>query len=209
MLPRPLLPALLAIVVSACSTLARQENDLATRDPCCQAPANFEYTHIEPGKSVEVNIKADSPVYVFPEGKSHFAALRLPTVDGDRKLLVKTFSSGLLMSWSHVFCSAITFLDERHERIDSATNLQFTYQPPGWATNGYWRSAMAIPGNARFAIVHTPSYSTGRFVTFYAAESGYFFPAGGSFVFVPGGSPTTRKVPCGKTGELEIAVGEG
>jgi len=133
---------------------AMQSLDLAKA--CCKDFANIPYVDMVLGTSQLAAIDANSPVYAFSEGKSYFAAYRLPTHSGDLSITIEGIIDQTM------FEPVVVMLDSRFQVTRTMGRNVFRYDPArlisGNAVSGTFtvdRSHIGNPNNESYLLIYT------------------------------------------------------
>ncbi|RQM72271.1 transcriptional regulator [Aeromonas jandaei] len=123
---------------------------------CCKDFANIPYADMAPGASQLTVIDAKSPVYVFAEGKSYFAAYRLPTHSGDLKITIEGIIDQTM------FEPVVVMLDSRFQVTRTMRQDVFKFDPArlisGNAVSGTFtvdRTHIGNPNNESYLLIYT------------------------------------------------------
>lgn len=204
----------LTVVLAGCASVDEQRASLAGARPCC---ADADATSIEPMRSakLKVTIAERDPVGIFSSGNSRYRILDLSSLPS-RPLLLSIRSVGTATnvyaagkSWAPVLYPAVTFLDQ--EKRTLSTVSEDRPANPSLSCKALLHCGFAIvtvdvPGNARFAVLHTPNRKIGetRQEALPGQAPDQTYSIGGSLVTIPGGgSPALRTIGM-SVGELEV-----
>ncbi|WP_461603625.1 MalM family protein [Aeromonas salmonicida] len=123
---------------------------------CCSNINELRYLALNPGQSEVVAIDGSSPVFSFPEGKSYFAAFKLPTNSGDLKITV----AGLIDKT--LFNPTVLLLDSQFKPTRTIGADIITYKPArmldGDRVEGVFtidRSYVGNPNNETYMVIYT------------------------------------------------------
>lgn len=118
---------------------------------CCASFRELPTEKLKLGEERAFALTPSSPVHEFPHGRSFFAAYELPP--GTRTLLVKTMPVNMLFNpVGHVLVPAVIFLDGNRAFGASAVP-RFVSRSPRIIGDSWAEASVAVPANARFAIV--------------------------------------------------------
>ena len=186
-----------AIVLGVCLVLAGcaiPSERLVAAKVCCQHPREFEYKDMPPKGELEAVIGVDYPVYEFPGGRSYFEALRLAPGAGVLRVHAQRSPPHLSRGY---FCASVTFLDERHEPIETR------YEPP--VVRRYPDGLVSlvadyrVPAGARYAVLHSEEKRNGEYLSF-PSEPVYYLGAAVAIM-----SPKEWRTPCHPIGRLTFS----
>jgi hypothetical protein len=166
--------------------------------------AEFEFSQLDKAKPLELPITDLSPVYSFPQGKSYFAAIKLPEQRASNRMLLKIPTKGIFKQEVQLFCPTVTYLNESKAQLPNPVAARIYWQSPGWLATGFHYSVIEVPEEARYAVFHTDERAIGRMAAVPGAAPGYTFFNGSSYTYVPGGP--NSGIPCGQQGSLEVEV---
>ncbi|MGY3896855.1 MalM family protein [Aeromonas enterica] len=123
---------------------------------CCSNINELRYLTLSSGQNEVVAIDGSSPVFSFPEGKSYFAAFKLPTNSGDLKITV----AGLIDKT--LFNPTVLLLDSQFKPTRTIGSDIITYKPArmldGDRVEGVFtidRSYIGNPNNESYMVIYT------------------------------------------------------
>ena len=131
---------------------------LASATLCCQRYADISYQPLGEGKEINLTIDHASPVYPFPEGKSYFAAYRLPENKGSFTIDVSSFFA------KSVFIPQVLLLDGNFNVTRTIKADAFKYLEPKLIRAEQYTSALTVDrsregnvNNETYLIIYTPA----------------------------------------------------
>ena len=131
-------------------------SQLATVSSCCRDVASLPFQDIQPGATKLIPIDGSSPVYTFSEGKSHFAAFRLPVNSGDLRITVE----GLIDK--SLFNPTVLMLDSKFNVTRKLGSDVFKYEPARMLQGDRMeavftvdRSYVGNPNNESYMVIYT------------------------------------------------------
>ena len=138
---------------------AKQGNAaLASATLCCQRYADIPYQPLGEGKEINLTIDHTSPVYSFPEGKSYFAAYRLPENRGSFTLDVSSFFT------KTVFIPQLILLDGNFNITRTIKSDDFKYFEPKLIRAEQYASSLTVDrshegniNNELYLLIYTPA----------------------------------------------------
>ncbi|MGN5148871.1 MalM family protein [Aeromonas enteropelogenes] len=123
---------------------------------CCSNLNELKYTSLASEQKTVVAIDGRSPVFSFPEGKSYYAAFKLPTNSGDLKITV----AGLIDKT--LFNPTVLLLDSQLKPTRTIGADIITYKPArmldGDRVEGVFtidRSYVGNPNNETYMVIYT------------------------------------------------------
>ena len=124
---------------------------------CCSSINELQYQPLAAEQEKVVAIDGSSPVFNFPEGKSYYAAFKLPTNSGDLKITV----AGLIDKT--LFNPTVLLLDSQFKPTRTIGADIITYKPArmldGDRVEGVFtidRSYVGNPNNETYMVIYTP-----------------------------------------------------
>ena len=131
-------------------------SQLATVGSCCRDVSSLPFQDIQPGATKLIPIDGSSPVYAFSEGKSHFAAFRLPVNSGDLRITV----DGLIDK--SLFNPTVLMLDSKFNVTRKLGSDVFKYEPARMLQGDRMeavftvdRSYVGNPNNESYMVIYT------------------------------------------------------
>jgi maltose operon periplasmic protein len=205
---KTVLAIVLAIAVAGCATGSSPQVALSTAKLCCDTYKNMTFRTISLGEPVEVDISEESPAFMFPDGRSFFAAFRIP--QGAKGLDYMAGASGIFVSTYTVFMPQFLFLDESFQVVAPPQEVLYAQArklfEPGYLTIAYWSGEETIPERARYLVMHTSEAKLGWMVQYSATAGGSIFMAGRTPIYVSGGGATSQYLPRVATGTVKLRV---
>ena len=129
---------------------------LGTATVCCSSINELQYQPLMAEQEKVVAIDGSSPAFNFPEGKSYYAAFKLPTNSGDLKITV----AGLIDKT--LFNPTVLLLDSRFKPTRTIGADIITYKPArmldGDRVEGVFtidRSYVGNPNNETYMVIYT------------------------------------------------------
>ncbi|MGU5638772.1 MalM family protein [Aeromonas caviae] len=123
---------------------------------CCSSLSGLKYQPLIADQKRIVAIDGNSPVFTFPEGKSYFAAFKLPSNSGDLKITI----AGLIDKT--LFNPTVLLLDSQFKSTRTISSNIITYKPArmldGDRVEGVFtidRSYVGNPNNETYMVVYT------------------------------------------------------
>jgi hypothetical protein len=191
-----------ALLLAGCATphpITSYANRVNEQKVCCTSFREMNFGKLTVGEKRDLSIDSDSPVFMFKDGRSRFAALQLPALTIPAKLRLETHVVPLWIEPT-VFDPFITFLGKDYETMGEAVpTLRFKSD---FFAGRYWESEIPVPPGAAYAVVYTKPV---LYLTFM-----YYNPEK-SLTFVPGKVPLvipTQAVPimAGPHGKLSLEI---
>lgn len=155
---RVVLASVLSVLIAGCATpVATQRASLAGRAVCCSSLSAFKYSPLASNRNTTVEISDAAPAYVFPSGKSYFAAFKLDNKP-NRTLLVESDFNGPLIG--QLFQPTCLFLDADHKPLQTVTPA-LRFVPGSFFPHAVAHMAgeLKVPDNSEFLVVHTSDFS--------------------------------------------------
>lgn len=129
---------------------------LAEVSSCCSDVSNLPFQDLHPGATKLIPIDGSSPAYSFSEGKSYFAAFRLPVNSGDLRITV----DGLIDKT--LFNPTVIMLDTKFNVTRKLGSDVFKYEPARMlqgdrieAVFTVDRSYVGNPNNESYMVIYT------------------------------------------------------
>ena len=129
---------------------------LGTATVCCSSINELQYQPLAAEQEKVVAIDGSSPAFNFPEGKSYYAAFKLPTNSGDLKITV----AGLIDKT--LFNPTVLLLDSQFKPTRTIGADIITYKPArmldGDRVEGVFtidRSYVGNPNNETYMVIYT------------------------------------------------------
>ncbi|MDK3163853.1 MULTISPECIES: MalM family protein [Aeromonas] len=129
---------------------------LGAASVCCNSLSGLTYQPLTADQKRIVAIDGNSPVFTFPEGKSYFAAFKLPSNSGDLKITV----AGLIDKT--LFNPTVLLLDSQFKPTRTIESDIITYKPArmldGDRVEGVFtvdRSYVGNPNNESYMVIFT------------------------------------------------------
>ena len=194
----------LAAVLQGCATAPPTTESLNSIKICCSSYATLHYDLLQAGHDAAIKITDQSPVYKFPEGKSHFAAFRLDPADHPRSIEVDIDLSSSWLPAATVFIPSFVFLDKDKQETRAVSDIQIEQRENFW-TGGYYSVQEMAKPEEQYVVIYTNPKVVGQTIPFQNNSSGYMFMAGSAPVYVPGGS-STHQLPRNTIGALTIKL---
>ena len=174
-------------------------NKVNEQKVCCPSFREMTFVPISLGEKREFSIDSDTPVFVFKDGRSRFAAIQLPVQAEAGKLKLITHVVPIWIEPT-VFDPYVIFLKQDYAALgEIVPALKFKSD---FLNGRYWEAEVSIPIGAAYAIVYTKPvvYLTPMYVN---TET--------SLTFVPGRVPfvlPTQATPimAGPHGKIFIEV---
>jgi hypothetical protein len=208
--PRLALAAALCALLAACAVSPEAlRAPLDAAKPCCEGFATLP-PPVALTQDSRLRITGQSPLFVFPEGRSRFAVFAVPEGAAGRTLVVRSFGNGPTTKngWgAHLFFfPMVTFLNPAREVIGTATDPAPVAGLYKWYGEGNIMHRLRIPPSAAFAVFHTPPNSLGSLYETYVDDGpGFTVMVGGNIISNPAGRSQVRAVR-DATGELMVVV---
>lgn len=180
--------ALLALTISACATRSTVvlRHDLATRSVCCATFTEMKFSQLGTDE-VDVSLGSGSPIFTFDEGKSYFAAFKLPDNDRVPGLMFRSYLSGTFFPDVSVFMPSFVFLDASRKPISVASDVQMHKGGENMWSGIFYTGEVRIPATAEYVVVYTTDRPHQPLSA--TAENGMVWP-----------------VPSNLSGQMKIAV---
>jgi len=131
-------------------------SQLATASSCCRDVSGLPFQDVQLGATKLIPIDGSSPVFTFSEGKSHFAAFRLPVNSGDLRITV----DGLIDK--SLFNPTVLMLDSRFNVTRKLGSDVFKYEPARMLQGDRMeavftvdRSYVGNPNNESYMVIYT------------------------------------------------------
>ncbi|MCF5838411.1 MalM family protein [Aeromonas veronii] len=129
---------------------------LGSATVCCTSINELQYQPLAAEQKIVVAIDGSSPAFDFPEGKSYYAAFKLPTNSGDLKITV----AGLIDKT--LFNPTVLLLDSQFKPTRTIGANIITYKPArmldGDRVEGVFtidRSYVGNPNNETYMVIYT------------------------------------------------------
>ncbi|MGL5975867.1 MAG: MalM family protein, partial [Aeromonas sobria] len=129
---------------------------LGTATVCCSSLSELRYQPLAAEQKKVIAIDGSSPVFNFPEGKSYYAAFKLPTNSGDLKITV----AGLIDKT--LFNPTVLLLDSQFKPTRTIGADIIAYKPArmldGDRVEGVFtidRSYVGNPNNETYMVIYT------------------------------------------------------
>ncbi|WP_231499726.1 MalM family protein [Aeromonas jandaei] len=129
---------------------------LGTATVCCSSISELRYQPLAAEQKKLIAIDGSSPAFNFPEGKSYYAAFKLPTNSGDLKITV----AGLIDKT--LFNPTVLMLDSQFKPTRTIGSDIITYKPArlldGDRVEGVFtidRSYVGNPNNETYMVIYT------------------------------------------------------
>ncbi|MGH1388836.1 MAG: MalM family protein [Aeromonas jandaei] len=129
---------------------------LGTATVCCSGISELRYQPLTAEQKKVIAIDGSSPAFNFPEGKSYYAAFKLPTNSGDLKITV----AGLIDKT--LFNPSVLMLDSQFKPTRTIGSDIITYKPArmldGDRVEGVFtidRSYVGNPNNETYMVIYT------------------------------------------------------
>lgn len=129
---------------------------LGTATVCCSGISELQYQPLAAEQKKLIAIDGSSPAFNFPEGKSYYAAFKLPTNSGDLKITV----AGLIDKT--LFNPTVLMLDSQFKPTRTIGSDIITYKPArlldGDRVEGVFtidRSYVGNPNNETYMVIYT------------------------------------------------------
>ncbi len=138
----------------------------AASPPCCEDPADFDYTDLPAAGRMEFVIGDADPAFEFQSGMSRFAAFRLPGTGEAYRVQVKSYFDGRSAPGQSVFYPVLAMMDDAFivTRVSNLENLRLDTElaTPG-GQNGLTVTAPFDPNFSpeRYLVVFTPAVLLG------------------------------------------------
>lgn len=150
-----------AFLLSACATgpldqtgtflPPEHERQLANAQLCCTSYGQIQFGKLKMDEEKSFALLPSSPVFQFPHGRSFLVGYELPA--GAKTLLLKTLPVNMLYNRTgHVLVPAVVFLDEKKE-LSEIVRPSFVSRRPSFIGDSWAEGSVAVPSNAKFAIV--------------------------------------------------------
>lgn len=136
---------------------------------------------------VDVSFGSGSPIFAFDEGKSYFAAFRLPENGRVPGLMFRSYLNGAILSDASVFMPSFVFLDASRKPISVARDVQMHNGSGNFWLGPFYTGEVHIPATAEYVVVYTTD--TPHQPLSATAENGMVWP-----------------VPSNLSGQMKIAV---
>jgi hypothetical protein len=194
---------LFVALFAGCAEVARLDDSLTAAPGCCRSFAEMTFRPLLPGEEARLAIDSNAPAFLFPEGKSYFAALKLPQREGG-VLSVKTFLSSARLPAATVLMPQFVFLDSAHQprRVEKEFNLK---QDVDFFRGGYWSFEVPVSQDDAYVVVYADPSRFGSTTPRPNRSGGYAFATGTSLVMVPGTS-RTFDIPWAAGGFIDLTL---
>lgn len=128
------------------------ERQLASAQLCCTSYSQIQFEKLKMDEEKSYALLPSSPVFQFPHGRSFLVGYELPS--GAKTFLLKTLPVNMLYNRTgHVLVPAVVFLDE-NKNLSEIVRPTFVSRHPSFFIGDSWAEALvAVPSNAKFAIV--------------------------------------------------------
>jgi hypothetical protein len=193
--------ALLAFL-SGCATphpITLYANRINEQKVCCTSLQEASFAALSVGTKYDFSIDSDSPVFLFKDGRSRFAAIQLPRPLAARKLRLE---SHVVPIWIEptAFSPFVMFINKNHESMGEVIpTLRFKNE---FFAGRFWEGELSVPDGAAYAVIYTKPV---LYLTFM-----YHNPER-SFAIIPGKIPlpiVTQPVPimAGPHGKISLEL---
>ncbi len=176
---------------------------------CCKSLAEFDYSNILKTDHNTFRIDKNSKAFLFPSGKSFFAAFTLPAYKKPYAITVESYLDGgtSFIPEMHIFHPALLFLDKNYKPVVFLNNLPFRWDR-GWVSSGLQAHVRLNHEfeTAKYLVIFTQASLVSK--TFTAEGSRELSPAyiGGSTVMIPTNARSRHTIPFNYEGELNLIV---
>ena len=193
---------LLFALLAGCATphpITSYANRVNEQKVCCASFREMGFTTLPFGERRDFSIDSDSPVFIFKDGRSRFAAVQLPARTAAAKLRLETHVVPIWIEPT-VFDPFVMFLNKGYEKMGEVVpSLRFKSE---FVAGRFWESEISVPPGAAYAVVYTKPV---LYLTFM-----YYNPEK-SLTFVPGKIPLvipTQGVPimAGPHGKVSLEI---
>lgn len=140
--------------------------ELASVSSCCRDVSSLPFQELQPGATKLVPIDSSSPAYNFNEGKSYFAAFRLPVNSGNLRITV----DGLIDK--SLFNPTVMMLDSKFNVTRKLGSDVFKYEPARMLEGDRMeavftvdRSYVGNPNNESYMVIYTDSATLDKTTT--------------------------------------------
>ncbi|MCE9632724.1 MAG: hypothetical protein K8Q92_00890 [Methylophilales bacterium] len=183
---RILAVALLSLMLGGCVTMQQMQKDLnTTTTPLTRSFAEMKQLPLAEGKEVSVEIGKASPLFMFEQGKSFYAAFAVPEPKAVRTIKVKSLLTSVWLPEAGIFYPSFVFLDETNQPIRKDSKFELEEHFALWGGNSY-EGTVVLPVEARSFLIYTTS---DQMPTLYAyGDGGNQFP----LAHTPAGSLTVE-----------------
>jgi maltose operon protein len=89
---------------------------LDAQPSCCASMAGLPFRQLVFGQRAMVDLTTASPAYLFPSGKSYFAAFMLPPYTGPYRIIIDSYLLGDGSGDAAVFLPVVLTLDGQHNK---------------------------------------------------------------------------------------------
>lgn len=162
-----IVPILLFIVsISGCTSVAEHNSEkynlhTSNLENCCYSYSDFSWTQLAKEEDVKFHIDISSPVWTFPDGKSHFASF----IFAEQSRTVEVTLSSI-MTDKTVFAPKIVSLDNDFNIVDEYELDKFkTLYSDAFDKNRYEITLSIDASKAPYLVVYTPDEQIGKRVT--------------------------------------------
>jgi hypothetical protein len=158
----------IATLLSGCaSKLKLHADSLRDQAPTHSSFADLPYRTIT--ERTRFDIEPTSPTFDFDEGRSHFVAIVIPE-DTPAFLDVTSRPIGQWVPTAHLFAPVVLFLDADHALIHKRRPALI--HNPRFMKGLDFDGQVAIPGGARYAVLHALPYEFGKVVSLFGKKPG-------------------------------------
>jgi maltose operon periplasmic protein len=154
--------ALAACAQSTANFEAGSPRDLKSAVTCCSSYRDMTFHRITMGRTTKFDVTERFPVYDFTTGRSYFAAISLPEMEGGESLVIYSYPLGDILSKGRVLRPIVTFLNEDHSPIVTE-NRDFTdHYAGGLFIRTQWVTKFKVPVGSKHFIVHSDESWLGK-----------------------------------------------
>ena len=195
---------LLAINMLSCASNAPAlKQALESAIPCCDNYSEFDYFLITNDQHVSFELNADSPSYVFYNGKSFFKGFSLGK--DIASITINSYYSSQYLPSATLFYPIIQILDEDFNSVRVVeSNL---VQHEDYFRGVFIQVKISKQENEKYIIVHTdPAYLKGTYPHSHSYSNSYMIslPGGGFTTVLAGESEALHDIPYVPGGSIRV-----
>jgi hypothetical protein len=167
-----------ASAISGCVSGSGQRSELVSAPVCCSSMREFRFEDLPLDKPVSLSIeKSTHQAFEFPQGKSLFAAFRLPPASGPLSLEFTMGSNSPWVPSVKIFVPTFLFLDRESQPIGEPFTVGLLRQGqvhegmPRFIGGISWSGDVDVPTGASAVVIYTDPAQIGHTRSYYEIPS--------------------------------------
>jgi len=124
--------------------------------------SEFRYSELPKGKKLKFELGGDATAHDFGTGKTFYKSFRLPSIEGNPKIELRSSFNTVAQKYGHVSLPTILVLSENFGIIDKKKSQML--QDHDWRNNVQFKDEIVLTPSSRYIVIYVDPDDLGRAV---------------------------------------------